>query len=145
MSEPKRQSFKTHTRIDPVFHYFVAPVLLINFIFSIVHLAQTRDLISIWVVIVSFALFLLAFLARMYPLRVQDRVIRLEERLRLWTLLPEPLRVRIRELHERQLIALRFAPDAEIPWLVERTLNEKLSPVEIKKQIANWRADHLRV
>lgn len=145
MAGNQPQSLKKHTRIDPAFHYVIVPILALNFIFSIVHLAYDRDLLSAWFVIVSFALVLMAFLVRIYPLRVQDRVIRLEERLRLSMLLPEPLRMRIRELNERQLVALRFAPDAELSSLVEQTLNEKLAPPEIKKLIADWRPDHLRV
>jgi hypothetical protein len=85
------------------------------------------------------------FKIRLNALKVQDRVIRLEERLRLATILPEPLRSHIPELTESQLIGLRFASDAEIPALVQRVLTEKLSCDEIKKSIKTWRPDDFRV
>lgn len=145
MSEPKPQTYANHMRLDPAFHYFVLPVFLITAIAAIVHAVRHPHLASVWAVVVAFALIVLAVRARTFALKAQDRLIRLEERMRLATLLPEPLRSRIPELSERQLIALRFAPDAEAPALVERTLNEKLSSKQIKQAIQNWRPDHLRV
>ena len=145
MSETKPQTYANHARFDPWYHFFLAPVFSIMLIASIVHAVRHPHLGSAWHVVVALALFVLLFKVRLYSLKVQDRVIRLEERLRLATLLPEPLRSRINELDIRQLIALRFASDAEIPALVERTLKEKLTQKQIKQAIQNWRADHVRV
>ncbi len=145
MSERKPQTYANHTRFDPVFHYFLAPVLLITVILSFIHLVKHPGIASLWHVLLAVALLLIAGKARAYALKAQDRVIRLEERMRLATLLPEPLRTRIGELTERQLIALRFASDAEIPALVERTLKENLTQKRIKQAIQNWRPDYFRV
>lgn len=145
MSETKPQTYANHGRLDPWFHFFLAPLALIIFIASIVHLVRHPHLWGVMHVVLAFALFILVWKVRSYPLKVQDRVIRLEERLRMSTLLPEPLRARIDELAVPQLIALRFASDAEIPALVERTLNEKLTQKQIKQAIQNWRADNFRV
>lgn len=145
MSETKLQTYANHGRFDPWFHFFLAPLALIILIASIVHLVRHPHLWGAVHVVLAFALFILVWKVRSYPLKVQDRVIRLEERLRLSTLLPEALRSRIDELTVPQLIALRFASDAETPGLVERTLNEKLTQKQIKQAIQNWRADNFRV
>lgn len=145
MSERKPQTYANHARTDPWYHYFLVPVLLVTFGLAIAHLVRHPRLGSAWHVVLVFALIVLAMKIRTYALKVQDRVIRLEERLRLATLLPEPLRGRIDDLEIRQLIALRFASDAELPALVERTLNEKLTQKQIKQAIQNWRPDYFRV
>ena len=93
----------------------------------------------------ALALVVLALKCRLYALKVQTRVIRLEERLRLVTLLPESLRAKIPKLTEGQLVALRFASDAEVPGLVEKALAASLPNTEIKNAIVNWRPDYFRV
>ena len=145
MAERKTQTYANHSRIDPPVHYFVFPVLLITLILTIVHLVRHPHFWSAWVVVLTLAIVVMAMKSRLYALKVQDRAIRLEERMRLAILLPEPLRARIGELDEKQLIGLRFASDAELPALVERTLNEKLSQKQIKQAIQNWRPDYFRV
>ena len=100
---------------------------------------------SFLLIVLAVAMIVLALKVRLYTLKVQDRVIRLEERLRLAVLLPEPLRSRSLDLTEDQLIAIRFAPDAELPLIVEAALKEKLPRKEIKKLIKNWRPDYWRV
>ncbi len=145
MSQPKTQNYANHTRFDPMFHFILVPFLLINWIATLVHLAHHRNLWSAWLALLAFALILILGTARRYALQVQDRVIRLEERMRLSSLLQEPLRARIGELSEKQLVALRFASDAEVSALVARTLSEKLSQKQIKQAIQNWRPDTFRV
>ncbi len=146
MPKTKQQSYSNHVRFDPIFHFFLLPVLLITLIATIVHLARHPHFWSAWFVVLAFALIVMAGKGgRANALKAQDRVIRLEERMRLATLLPQPLSARVWELQESQLIALRFASDAEAPALVERTLNEKLTPKQIKQAIQNWRPDYFRV
>ncbi len=145
MNEKYPQSYSNHGRTDPWFHYGIAPILLICFLWSIYFTVRRASAIHIWLTALSLTILLLAFLCRSYALKVQDRVIRLEERLRLSALLSEPLRSQIPQLEERQLVALRFAADDEIPALVEKTLREKLDPKAIKKSIQRWRPDYWRV
>ena len=152
MAETKPQTFANHTRWDPPFHFFVLPVFVIGLILTVVHFfahiteGDFRDHFHAFLLILlALALLILAFQERLYSLKVQDRVIRLEEQLRLMRLLPEPLRARIPELTEGQLCGLRFASDAELPKLAERAMNEKLPRAEIKKSIQTWRPDYWRV
>jgi hypothetical protein len=145
MPEASQQNFANHTRYDPVFHFFILPVFSLLLLASVVHLVMRPSLHSAVPVIVAIAVSAIIFKLRLYPIKVQDRVIRLEERLRLATLLDPALRPRIAEFTESQLIALRFASDAELPALAARALNEKLAAPEIKKAIQHWRPDHWRV
>jgi hypothetical protein len=152
MAEKTPQTFANHTRWDPAFHFFLAPVFVLGLILSLVHFFAhlvhsdfRENFHAFLLILLAVALLLLVFKVRLYALKVQDRVLRLEERLRLTQLLPEPLRSRIPELTVEQLCGLRFASDAEIPKLVERALNEKLSRADIKKAIKTWRPDYWRV
>ncbi len=141
----KPQTYANHGRFDPPFHFFLMPVLLINFIAVVVRLWRCPVLLNLWLLVLAAAVIVAAFKIRLYALRVQDRVIRLEERLRLQALLPAALHARIAELEDAQYIGLRFASDAELPALFQRALNEKLSRKDIKKAVVNWRADYSRV
>ena len=152
MSPTTPQTFASHRRFDPPFHFFLVPVFAVGLLLSLIHFfyhlrdSDGRDNFhSFLLIVLAVALLILVFKTRIYALKVQDRVIRLEERLRLTQLLSEPLRSRIPELSEDQLVGLRFASDAEVPKLVERALNEKLKRGDIKQAIQSWRPDHWRV
>jgi len=151
MEQPP-QTFANHVRYDPPFHFFVLPVFAINVIITGYYLGaaifpgQPKDIIfHVWLFIFALAMVVLMTSVRGYPIKVQDRIIRLEERLRLMTVLQEPLRSRIGELQDTQLIGLRFASDEELPGLVQRALDEKLSRIAIKKAIVKWRPDNSRI
>jgi hypothetical protein len=145
MAEKVPQNLANHARFDPLFHFFALPVVMLTVIVAVVHLVQRRNWFSAWLVVFVVAMVIVTLRARLYALKVQDRLIRLEERERIAGLVSEPLRSRIGELTESQLIGLRFASDAEIPALVQETLNKKLSRSDIKKAIKNWRPDYFRV
>ncbi len=145
MAEKIPQTFANHARFDPPFHFFIIPVFAISLIITIVHLIMHPGLHSAWIVVFMLAAATAVTKTRTYALKVQDRVIRLEERLRIAILLDKPLRGRINELSESQLVGLRFASDAELPALVERALSQKMSNKEIKKAIVQWKPDYWRV
>jgi hypothetical protein len=140
------QSYDNHTRWHAPFHFFLAPVLLTNVIVAIVQLVRDPGLDRGWWLVVSIALVVLAALVRLNPLKAQDRIIRLEESLRYYQLLPEELAQRAASLTPAQTVALRFAPDEELEGLVREVLDGRLTkPGDIKRAIKGWRADTLRV
>ena len=149
MPEDRAQVYATHRRWDPWYHFFAFSVVSISFFLAlwtfIKSLSGGFSAWAAWNVIIWAAAIALTLRVRSYPLKLQDRIIRLEERLRLAMLLDEPLKARIGELDVRQLVGLRFASDAEVPGLVKAALDEKLSGEEIKKRIQSWRPDTFRV
>jgi hypothetical protein len=145
MAESSPQTYANHRRYDPLFHVFVFGILAVSLLVSLWQLVRNPGFTTAWVFLVFAALLVLYFKVRLYALKVQDRVIRLEERLRLQQLLSEPLRSRIGELNEGQLIGLRFASDGEVAVLVAEALDEKLPGEEIKKRVKSWRPDTFRV
>ena len=142
---PQTQSFENHAKIVPAFHYFVLPILTLNLgwsIYRVIHAFSVDTLIS---ALLAMALLVLAFCARIFALTVQDRVIRLEMQLRLQRLLPADSQASIPALSVSQLVALRFASDAELPGLVRKVLNDKIEDRKaIKQMIQNWQPDNLR-
>jgi Family of unknown function (DUF6526) len=141
-----QQNFAHHTKWVAGFHGFVLPALTLNFIWSIYQFIHRGFPVDGFInILTATALVLLMFYARIFALTVQDRVIRLEERLRLEKLLPDDLKPRVNEFTREQLVGLRFASDAELPTLAPKVLTDKIADRKsVKQLIQNWRADHLR-
>lgn len=145
---PAAQTYSNHARFHPPFHFFVLPIMIINLIVTIVVLIRSWPhhlWLHAWLVVMAFALFTLTGFARGNALRVQDRLIHLEENLRYHRILTPEQLAASHSLTLQQVIALRFASNAELPALIQRTLNENLDPKTIKQSITDWRADDLRV
>jgi len=141
---PKIQTAQSHTAIDPLFHRVLMPILVANFITSIVMAFHAGPHLGIhlWLIVLSAALIMMALKIRMNSLAIQDRVIRLEERLRIAALVPD---ANVNALSIKQLVGLRFASDSELPSLVVKTLAENLDQKAIKAAITNWRPDEVRI
>lgn len=145
MAQEKVQNFENHNRLVPPYHMFVIPIFMINFVWRLVQLKDGITFASIMNVLLAIAFVILVLYARLFTLTVQDRVIRLEMRMRLERLLPADLRSRIPEFTVAQLISLRFAGDEELATLARQVLDEKLNDRKsIKRRIKNWQADLLR-
>jgi Family of unknown function (DUF6526) len=141
----RTQTYKNHTRFLPPFHFFVMPVMLVNFLNAGRHLFQQATLHNLWELVFALGLVGLALFSRVQALTVQDRVIRLEERMRLRQLLPADLHQHIDTLSHRQLVALRFASDQELAELVREVVDGKLATAkDIKMRVRTWRPDWLR-
>jgi hypothetical protein len=145
MSKSERQSLKNHARFDPTYHFLLFGVILANLVYACFHLYRQPSLSSGWYLVLSLVVVLPYLRLRQYPLKVQDRIIRLEERLRLQALAPAEWHTQIYRLSEGQLIALRFAGDDEVVELAKQALEHNLNGKQIKERIKNWRADYWRV
>ena len=133
-------------KLHPPFHFFALPFTAIASILAIVNVVRHYEVLEAWtVLILALGATMGTLLSRINALKAQDRVIRLEERMRLAAILNEPLKARIGDLTEGQLIAIRFASDSELAGLVDKALKSKMSPPDIKKSITVWRADTFRV
>lgn len=139
------QNFENHAKFVPLYHRVALPIFGINVLWSIYEAFRYFSVAAVWEALVAMALLILCLYARLFALAVQDRVIRLEMQLKLKELLPADLKPRVSEFTVDQLIALRFASDAELPELARRVLDEHIGDKkEIKKMIQVWRPDFLR-
>lgn len=142
---PPPQTYANHRRMNPLVHFVLSPLLLVNLVAAIWLAARERSALAIWCAVTAAALLLLHLAARMQVLIVQNRLIRLEMSLRLSQVLPAQLAARVRELPLGHVIALRFAPDKELPTLVRRALAGELATADaIKRAIRDWQPDQLR-
>lgn len=145
MSEPTPQNFKNHGRIMPAYHLVAFPLLTINVFYTLYQAVTNFSWGSLMAFALAVGVLLLFFVTRVMVLTVQDRLIRLEERLRMRELLPADLQSRVGEFTVKQFVALRFAGDAELPALARKVLDERIADqTAIKKLVTHWRADHQR-
>ncbi len=146
MAEPTPQTYGNHTRYVTFYHFVSAPIFILNLIWAVYRLVTGFSPDAAIGALLAFALCVIFLFARYFALSAQDRVIRLEERLRLQELLPKDLQPRVNDFSTDQLVALRFASDAELPDLARAVLAENLTSRKvIKKRIQTWRPDYQRV
>jgi hypothetical protein len=148
MSKSPEQNLKNHGRLDPPVHVVLFFILVVNLVFSVIHMIRHREdayFAGPWFVVLSLAAFIPFAKLRAYPLKVQDRVIRLEERTRLQALAPSEWHSQIYNLTEDQLIGLRFAADDEVVELAKQALEQSLTRKQIKERIKSWRPDNWRI
>jgi hypothetical protein len=146
MANVQEQNFANHAKFTPSYHFVLAPLVIVVVVWSGYRAIKVPGADTAMALIAAIVLLLLFTHVRTFPLKLQDRIIRLEEQLRLMRLLPDDLQPRIGEFTPSQLVALRFASDGELPDLARRVLNEKLAErKDIKQQVSSWRADHFRI
>ena len=151
MAQKDTQSYANHRKFVPQYHFFASLVLVVNFVWALWKLggALLSDTVpvtfdAVLAVLVAMALLVVWLYSRLFPIAVQDRVIRLEMQMRLERILPDDLKGRIGELKRGQLIGLRFAGDGELPDLVRDALDNGTGSEQIKKKIKDWQADDWR-
>jgi hypothetical protein len=137
------QTMANHGRFDPLYHFFMLPASLLLLVWAVAHLVRHPSNEALALIGFALLLLLTIFKFRTYALKVQDRVIRIEEKLRFEKLLP--LGAPVPALREGQWVALRFASDAELPSLAEKAAAGNLNSKQIKQAIQNWRPDYWRV
>ena len=146
MAKNTVQTFENHTRYVPLYHFVLFGILMINLVWSVVRIIRHPSVDAAVALLIAFGLLILFFYARQFALTMQDRLIRLEMRLRLAKILPADLAQRIGELTVSQLIGLRFASNEELPELVRKVLAEGISDrTAIKRMVRTWQGDYLRV
>lgn len=145
MAQKSPQTLENHARVLPVYHYVALPLLVVNLFFTLYQAVVSFSWANVVAFGLALGLILLFFIARVMALSVQDRVIRLEETLRMRALLPADLQPRIGEFTVKQLVALRFASDNELADLARQVLDGKIHDQKaIKKMVREWRADYQR-
>lgn len=141
------QSYANHAQYTPLYHFFASPLALVFLVWSLTRFFANPGYDTGYFLVGGLALFGVTAVSRLSPLRVQDRLIRLEEQLRYARVLTPELAAKAEAaLSPRHYIALRFASDAELPALVQQVIaNPAMTGKEIKQQIRSWRGDYFRV
>ena len=145
MSEKKPQNYENHAKFIPVFHYIALPLLLVNFFGALLRVTQEISFYTFNGVGLAISLIVVAVFTRLFALKAQDRVIRLEEQIRMQTFLPDALKAQVGRLTMGQIVALRFASDEELVDLTQDALDQNTSPNALKQAVKNWRPDYDRV
>jgi hypothetical protein len=145
MAEKVPQTYANHMRFVPGYHFVAGFLVLVNLVFTVVQIFRRPSPTTVVAALAAVALLLVWLYARVFVLSVQDRVIRLEMQLRLQHILPDDIKSRIGEITRGQFVALRFAGDAELPALVRKVLDEKITDQkQIKLAVKDWQPDYLR-
>ena len=140
------QSFESHAKMVPLYHYWATAFLVAPTLYFLILTVTSFSVMNLMLLSFAIGVNIVGLFSRLFPLGVQDRVIRLEERMRMERLLPAELKLRINEISTDHLIGLRFASDGELADLVRRVLDGELATrKDVKAAVKSWRADHQRI